>query len=1320
MRRITKILLGLILVVPMIAATTMYLATEKKYAFTAENLAATIPEFIEEEQKQIAFAEKWVSLMDPETGAVSVADIFAACRAGGFNTYKEVGFTQCRALIVKLIENAEGELDEEFLNGFCPGLDENGKNPNALSTITDKTRIGDFCSSSHIAGGEVVFRKGYNCTCRAFACNEGYESKGGACVTKVADGNGNCLRKEYTGVNSLPDGVLKFCESKAVKGCKIKNGIKDYNGEKGKVVCNATQDEFDMAKARILNNTDNKIAALQYYEVCGQHRGKTGKKEYCVEDVFGDVDTGLNEAAGLSQLYAKEKYGKTIYCDTKYREKSNDDYMKCATLEKDTFFEFRFDDLSESNDDAKFADTIMGLAAIYGYKSSSNVISGPCTIKIQNAAKKLGMTASSWSNGKCALYHGVQITSNKNLNSKLRGIDGLDCTVGKNIQTQGSTEVRNKLLSYIRAQGFVVTDFECDNGYGTIYNGTFSGSDDVLTCRVSGTFNGKRYSKQPVDFVFDDMSEGKKYQQKAGDQGLNCVAYNGNFDGHYCRKLTKEECFQLEDAMLAELKKNGKYTGDNDLVDWDEAAGACELNDAQVANNINKTGKYTAIVGLTVAGAFSGGTTSAVALSLMAVELAGVVGEVYTERKVDLLPQEWANAFLAESRKCNNSSCAETTLRNNFQKIAQASDKLNRDVLNQVDTEMARLAEKIPDSRLQQILDTSEPPSCWDTWECQRWIFVGMQCASLVVSVGNGLVKMTGVFAKKAGTVTAKTGTKALTAGGAHADDVAKLASHSDDVARGAVKSTKEELAEIGVAESKAYRDVKTGQMISKDEVLARIDRMPGGTGANKTLNEELAEIGVREESVYRDIASNKFISRDEVLRRIDNMPATPAPKTNEKLLNMFNGANVDDAGRALTAAEREYNVMDKMLMADGEFTTKLARIKNGTTKELVVPSNRLTEEEWKVLSDSLKKEGFEVVDYPAPLGLSQKGIRKAGGAGDAGRVVNGAGNTTSGATHVDDVAGLRAKVGGDFDQYIAQAKTSPNINSGVRIPKDRMTEEEWGLLNKSLEKDGVKFSFDGSAYELVRVRGNANDVQNAINRALKGGGEYYIPEERFTSSQWNEIQNAIKHKDVQFVKQGDGYLKLVRVSNYDLDIVKGAKSFSGNVGRYRVSLEKLPVQGGGTSEVVNIGGRAVAVVNVNGRRIPFYVSSGQAGKDAIGIPSGKWYPIAGIGKDGRGWFNKMPDMTKNPVRELDEIANRLDQNLNAQKLKQMALDTQSGMSSALPEPASGAYRIINSEFKKGVVPELEATGQQGVGQMPEKYVDLYNQNIELIKNIFR
>lgn len=52
---------------------------------------------------------------------------------------------------------------------------------------------------------------------------------------------------------------------------------------------------------------------------------------------------------------------------------------------------------------------------------------------------------------------------------------------------------------------------------------------------------------------------------------------------------------------------------------------------------------------------------------------------------------------------------------------------------------------------------------------------------------------------------------------------------------------------------------------------------------------------------------------------------------------------------------------------------------------------------------------------------------------------------------------------------------------------------------------------------------------------------------------------------------------------------------------------------------IVNYEGRAIVVVNVDGVRVPFYLSTGDAGKKLV--PSGRWYPIFGIGPD--GWINK-------------------------------------------------------------------------------------------------
>ena len=57
-----------------------------------------------------------------------------------------------------------------------------------------------------------------------------------------------------------------------------------------------------------------------------------------------------------------------------------------------------------------------------------------------------------------------------------------------------------------------------------------------------------------------------------------------------------------------------------------------------------------------------------------------------------------------------------------------------------------------------------------------------------------------------------------------------------------------------------------------------------------------------------------------------------------------------------------------------------------------------------------------------------------------------------------------------------------------------------------------------------------------------------------------------------------------------------------------------------GTAPIIDMSGRKIVVRDVNGVQVPFYLSSGRAGK--ADVPAGKWYPILGIDPD-TGWLNK-------------------------------------------------------------------------------------------------
>lgn len=1249
MKKILTHLFGLFFFVSAFAATTMYIGTEQKYIFTAENLAQTIPEFIENEKKQEKMAETYTRVMNQETGAVSVANLFEVCRAGGFNTYRQTGYEQCRGFILKLLENAEQEVEEGFLDGFCPAAyDENGKQQNGLRSIGDQTRIGDFCSSTNIAGGEVVFRKGYNCTCAAYACNPGFQSEKGACVTEYKDANGDCLRKEYTNMTNITkaEEALQFCESQAIKGCKVRNAIRNFGGVlKGRIVCNATRDEVDNAKARMLDQQDKQIANLQYYDVCRKYKGRTGKKEYCIDKLFSGLDVGLNEAAGLAQLYATEKNGHTIYCDPSHNKRTINDYFNCSTLDKSIYYTFKFDDTVETNDAKKFRNTVRGIALIYGLpEKANNTIHGACTTKLQNAAKRFGMKAQT-SNNSCVFDYGTK-TDNKNIDSALHTIEGIDNYVFYHeVQLRGSTRLRDNLKQYIKDQGFVITAFDCDNSYGRIKKRFIEGDDETLTCRLSGTRNGVRYTNQPIDFVFDDLSESRKTTREAGESGVACIISGGAYANKKCHGLDQNQCTQVNAKLKAE---NPKSSG----TKWQN--GQCVLIDVKEQNRLENGIQ----IGLTVialadcATVIIGNAQGVMGCTLAVVEITSLATELTTGAAM----QQRADDFIKIAVACNNRSCAKNTLKTMAGKALTVQDALkSASTAHQIDVQLARLVEYLEPEDLQSEVSAND----WDDIVRQlggdpndtagralkianKIGFIG-QFASLGASAFRLTGKAIAKVAAKSATKTAASGTKALAVVGEHADDAAKAADNAADAARGA----------SGGAEAARNAD---------DAARGASD----GTSA----------AGKAQDIIY-DAAyfSRNTSGSDDVFKGADdlvqvnrkNMPAATIRDLMRKA-KQYGFECTDCGGDILKFSKSADSASDAARGANNA-----ADAARGASKADDV-------------SDAAKGAGRTADNATgAGKGTSNSG-RAASGASDAGK-------------------------GGKAADNASKTSRAANLYEGWKVfGKGKNYEFDFGVLENNesellefiemVKKDGYLVSLKGNKVLVKEV------FSDLLERATTGIGSPHASKDLLSATRWEELNNQISHLMLKYVDEGDGFMKLT------FDASHGAKQFSGNIGRYRVFLEKLPTADGGVSELVNIDGRAVAVVNVNGHRIPFYVSSGQAGKDALGIPSGKWYPIAGIGD--QGWFNKMPDMNHNPVRELDDIVDRLERSLNAQQLKKY------GLNGFVPESGSGVNRIINSEFKNGVVPKLEYNAVTGKYYMDPKYRPLFDANIQHINDIFK
>ena len=918
-----------------------YIDNEQKYFFSSEALIEVLQNNVNDEQKRADAATKYSELMNQQTGMVSIDNLFAICRAAGFNTYKKDGFDSCKQFINTLIE-----LDEDVLSGFCPGLDAKGNNPNGLKSITDKTRIGDFCSSKNIYAGEVVFKKGYNCTCLSYACNDGYEFKGGACVTMVADGQGFCLRSDNKIQKDMKVEEAKaFCENLATKNnCKFKSAVILH--KELRILCNATRDEVDHAKQLMFESKEKQKANMKYYEVCDDDKGKSGGKEYCVKGVFNWVNVGQKEAVGLAQEYAKVKNGHNVICAEGYRTSWNDDYIKCATGDKKFFYEFQFDDVVESVDADTANGVVMGLEAIYGK------MSGCSDQKIITPARKFGLQLITRGNN---CYFGFK----KVKEDELATIEGLDNRVFyDDIQIKGSQQIEEYLKKYIRGKNITITSFSCDNGYKKMDKALMMGikeTDDVLRCVLNN---------KPIDFVFDDMSELSTERSEAGHAGINCKISGGKYAGKRCHGLSKQQC----DDMDAQLKRiNPGFAG----TTWQDEQ--CILVDVRQQNYVENGIQ----IGLSVisladcATTIVGNAQGVMGCTLAVVEITGLATELTTGNAM----QNRAQEFIVQSMKCKEHACALTTIRDLAPKVVSIQDALkSASTAKAVDEELARLIDLLEpedlkseckgDCNYQDLISAlgGDPSDASGTaLKVANKVGFVAQFASLASSAwrlsGKAIARLGAKAAKTAdvsGDVaravsnTARAAnaaddvsdaTKAVVVAAANAaDDVSdatKAASKADDVANAVwdakalrfrdpktgrfvsgYTSWTDELADLGIKRTvvngkEVYKDAKTGATLSDVQVL---NRMP------TSMNDDFARIGVRQIEQadgtirYLDIrpgGGNKFISEAEVLKRIDDIPLATG-KVADNVTDGARAANkADDVADAAHGASKTANKAD-------------------------------------------------------------------------------------------------------------------------------------------------------------------------------------------------------------------------------------------------------------------------------------------------------------------------------------------------------------------------------------------------------------------------
>ena len=216
------------------------------------------------------------------------------------------------------------------------------------------------------------------------------------------------------------------------------------------------------------------VATTQYFEVCKDEvKGTTGGTEHCVDDVFyhwytvADTQVTMLQADGLCKEYARVRYNDDIECSAEKRpgtkNKAND-YVKCTSKLKPVYYEFKFDDVTESKDINITASVEKAICEMHGvdyiYKTSSqtstfstNVTFYPAKCKtsdttlcskINESMKRFGYTTKI-QNNECVISENT-IHSESQLRTAF-GIDNLHFRRG--YQMSSYAGMRKQLCEYI-------------------------------------------------------------------------------------------------------------------------------------------------------------------------------------------------------------------------------------------------------------------------------------------------------------------------------------------------------------------------------------------------------------------------------------------------------------------------------------------------------------------------------------------------------------------------------------------------------------------------------------------------------------------------------------------------------------------------------------------------------------------------------------------------------------------------------------------------------------------------------------------------------
>lgn len=509
-----------------------------------------------------------------------------------------------------------------------------------------------------------------------------------------------------------------------------------------------------------------KKSSIKFYHACAkENKGKAGY--ICVDDfftnkVYGGTQVNLTPGQTLAREYARLKHNdSTVQCRNKFDPGTLDDTLMCTSHNQNAYYEFVFDDLEEPKDQTIKNSIQNAICRMYDAK--------PTTAGCAGGATNVSGTATCWSascaadSAKCAKinqsmakfgYSAIYKDNKCEINfnsindkSELKTAYGIDNFVFcHGIQVANAPNVETYLKQYVAERaGVSASSVKCESGFktytgtGCAQNGITDFKDDIKTCRVGNN---------QIDFVFDDINEKWKKTVEGGVQGMSCVVSGGTYSGERCIGLGEQQCDTLRQSNLKECPECK-------AAKWDKETQSCLLPSSKSAQNLQKGVNISLIVGGAVVGvvitvATVGTATAAVAGAAAATKAAIAFTAIETVGAgIELTSQVYINGiaddFLVKSNKCKNATCAKEMLAENLQRMANYANDMTAAEADAVDSEMARLANLIPDddeiwaTMLVNGTDMADNKAgFWKSWEPEqvwRAVGIGLQLASLITGI---------------------------------------------------------------------------------------------------------------------------------------------------------------------------------------------------------------------------------------------------------------------------------------------------------------------------------------------------------------------------------------------------------------------------------------------------------------------------------------------------------------------------------------------------------------------------------------------------------